>query len=144
MAGLDELHDQQTARVDVASPLDPPKPIPTPPLVSGKVHSTLPCNRCNRYATQTLSMPIPVPIPSAHSRLTIAAPCSRPQVMAAQPMAVHPHHALPFGAHAMALKSQFRPAASPRFPGAVVQAPHIRTMGAPPRASRGSYNSPRR
>ena len=96
------------------------------------------------YATQTPSMPIPVPIPSTHSRLTIAAPCSRPQVMAAQPMAVHPHHALPFGAHAMALKSQFRPAASPRFPGAVVQAPHIRTMGAPPRASRGSYNSPRR
>ena len=46
LAGLDELHDQQTARVDVASPLDPPKPIPTPPLVSGKVHSTLPCNRC--------------------------------------------------------------------------------------------------
>ena len=83
------------------------------------------------YATQTPSMPIPVPIPSAHSRLAIAAPCSRPQVMAAQPMAVHPHHALPFGAHAMALKSQFRPTASPRFPGAVVQAPHIRTMGAP-------------
>ena len=73
------------------------------------------------YATQTPSMPIPVPIPSAHSRLT----------MAAQPMAVHPHHALPFGAHAMAVKSQFRPTASPRFPGAVVQAPHIRTMGAP-------------
>ena len=76
-------------------------------------------------------MPIPVLIPTAHSRLTIAAPCSRPQVMAAQPMAVHPHHALPFGAHAMALKSQFRPTASPRFPGAVVQAPHLRTMGAP-------------
>ena len=46
LVGLGELHDQQTARVDVASPLDPPKPIPTPPLVSGKVHSTLQCNRC--------------------------------------------------------------------------------------------------
>ena len=96
------------------------------------------------YATHTPSMPIPVPIPSAHSRHTIAAPYPRPQVMAAQPMAVHPHPAVPFGAHAMALQSQFRPAAASRFPGAVVQAPHIRNIGAPPRASRGSYHSPRK
>lgn len=96
------------------------------------------------YATHTPSMPIPVPIPSAHSRHTIAAPYPRPQVVAAQPMAVHPHPTVPFGAHAMALQSQFRPTAAPRFPGAVVQAPHIRTMGAPPRASRGSYHSPRK
>ena len=72
------------------------------------------------YASHTPSMPIPVPIPSALSRHTIAAPYPRPQVMAAQPMAVHPHHALSFGAHAMALQSQFRPAASLRFHGAVV------------------------
>ena len=95
------------------------------------------------YATHTPSMPIPVPIPSAHSRHTITAPYPRHQVVAAQPMAVHPHPAVPFGAHAVALQTQFRPAAAPRFPGAVVQ-PHIRTMGLPPRAARGSFNSPRR
>ena len=60
------------------------------------------------YATHTPSMPIPVPIPSAHSRHTITAPYPRHQVVAAQPMAVHP--AVPFGAHAVALQSQFRAA----------------------------------
>ena len=86
------------------------------------------------YAAHTPSMPIPVPIPSAHSRHTIAVPHRRPQVMAAQPMPVHPHPVVPFGAHAVELPCQFRSAASLRFPGTVVQAPHIWTMGAPPRA----------
>ncbi|KAJ7384541.1 hypothetical protein OS493_021172 [Desmophyllum pertusum] len=90
------------------------------------------------------SMPIPVPIPSAHSRHTITAPYPRHQVVAAQPMAVHAHPAVQFGAHAVALQSQFRPAAAPRFPGPMVQPPHMRTMGLPPRAARGSYNSPRK
>lgn len=93
------------------------------------------------YATHTPSMPIPVPIPSAHSRHTITAPYPRHQVVAAQPMAVHP--AVPFGAHAVALQSQFRPG-GPRFPGAIVQPPHIRTMGLPPRATRGSFNPGRK
>ena len=89
------------------------------------------------YATHTPSMPIPVPIPSAHSRQAITGPYPRHQVVAAQPMAVHAHPAVPFGAHAVALQSQFRPAAAPRFPGAIVQPPHIRTMGLPPRPTRG-------
>lgn len=96
------------------------------------------------YTTHTPSMPIPVPIPSAHSRHTITAPYPRHQVVAAQPMAVHAHPAVQFGAHAVALQSQFRPAAAPRFPGPMVQPPHMRTMGLPPRAARGSYNSPRK
>ena len=86
------------------------------------------------YTTHTPSLPIPVPIPSA--RHTIPAHYAGHQVVAAQPMAVHGHPAVPFGAHAVALQSPFRPAAS-RFPGAIMQPPHIRTMGPPPRGTRG-------
>ena len=58
------------------------------------------------YTTYTPSLPIPVPIPSA--RHAIPAHYPRHQVVAAQPMAVHTHAAVPFGAHAVALRSQFR------------------------------------
>lgn len=94
------------------------------------------------YTTHTPSLPIPVPIPSA--RHTIPAHFPHHQVVAAQPMAVHTHPAVPFGAHAVALQSQFRPAAAPRFPGAIVQPAHIRTMGPPPRGSRGPFNASRK
>ena len=95
------------------------------------------------YTTHTPSLPIPVPIPSA--RHTIPAHYAGHQVVAAQPMAVHAHSALPFGAHAVALQSQFRPAAS-RFPGAIMQPqpPHIRTMSPPPRGTRRPYNASRK
>ena len=58
------------------------------------------------YTTHTPSFPIPVPIPSA--RHAIRAHYPRHQVLSAQPMAVHTHAAVPFGAHAVALRSQFR------------------------------------
>ena len=58
------------------------------------------------YTTHTPSLPIPVPIPSA--RHAIPAHYPRHQVLAAQPMAVHTHVTVPFGAHAVALQSQFR------------------------------------
>ena len=61
--------------------------------------------------------PIPVPIPSA--RHAIPAHYPRHQVVAAQPMAVHTHVAVPFGAHAVALQSQFRSEA-PRYPGTIM------------------------
>jgi len=93
------------------------------------------------YTTHTPSLPIPVPIPSA--RHTIPAHYASHQVVAAQPMAVHAHPTLPFGAHAVALQSQFRPAAS-RFPGAIMQPPHMRAMGPPPRGTRGPYNTSRK
>jgi len=114
-----------------------PEPHPSPGQWQGAQYTTMQ----QVYATHTPSMPIPVPIPSAHSRHTITAPYPRHQVVAAQPMAVHP--AVPFGAHAVALQSQFRPA-GPRFPGAIVQPPHIRTMGLPPRTTRGSFNPARK
>ena len=84
------------------------------------------------YTTHTPSLPIPVPIPSARHAIPTHYP--RHQVVAAQPMAV------PFGAHAVALQSQFR-SASPRFPGTIVQPPHIRAMGPPSRGTRGPYNT---
>ena len=70
------------------------------------------------YTTHTPSLPIPVPIPSA--RHAIPAHYPRHQVVTAQPMTVHTHAAVPFGAHAVALQSQFRSAA-PRYPGTIVQ-----------------------
>ena len=88
------------------------------------------------YTTHTPSLPIPVPIPSA--RHTIPGHFPRHQVVAAQPMAV------PFGAHAVALQSQFRPATAPRFPGAIVQPAHMRAMGPSPRGSRGPFNALRK
>lgn len=93
------------------------------------------------YTTHTPSLPIPVPIPSAQHPVPAHFP--RHQVVAPQPMAVHTHPGVPFGAHAVALQAQFRPAAA-RFPGAVVQPSHIRTMGPPPRGSRGSFNASRK
>ena len=92
------------------------------------------------YTTHTPSLPIPVPIPSA--RHAIPAHYTR-QVVAAQPMAVHTHAAVPFGAHAVALQSQFRSAA-PRYPGTIVQPPNMRTMGPPPRGTRAPYNASRK
>ncbi|XP_073241899.1 3'-5' RNA helicase YTHDC2-like [Porites lutea] len=92
------------------------------------------------YTTHTPSLPIPVPIPSARH----AIPAHYPrQVVAAQPMAVHTHAAVPFGAHAVALQSQFRSAA-PRYPGTIVQPPNMRTMGPPPRGTRAPYNASRK
>ena len=93
------------------------------------------------YTTHTPSLPIPVPIPSA--RHTIPAHYADHQVVAAQLMAVHGHPAVPFVAHAVALQSQFRPATS-RFPGAIMQPPHTRTMGPPPRGTRGTFNASRK
>ena len=92
------------------------------------------------YTTHTPSLPIPVPIPSA--RYAIPAHYPR-QVVAAQPMTVHTHAAVPFGAHAVALQSQFRSAA-PRYPGTIVQPPHMRTMGPGPRGTRAPYNASRK
>ena len=93
------------------------------------------------YTTHTPSLPIPVPIPPA--RHTIPAQYPRHQVVTAQTMAVHTHPSVPFGAHAVALQSHFRPTA-PRFSGAIVSTPHMKTMGPPPRGSRGPFNDSRK
>ncbi|CAH3109719.1 unnamed protein product, partial [Porites lobata] len=61
------------------------------------------------YTAHTPSIPVPVPIPSACHAIPAHYP--RHQVVSAQPMAVHTHAAVPFGAHAVALQSQFRSAA---------------------------------
>ena len=82
-----------------------------------------------------------MPIPSA--RHTIPAHYPRHQVVAAQPMAVHIQATVPFGAHAVALHSQFCSAA-PRYPGTIVQPPHMRTMGPPPLGTRAPYNTSRK
>ncbi|XP_068740703.1 3'-5' RNA helicase YTHDC2-like isoform X2 [Montipora capricornis] len=93
------------------------------------------------YTTHTPSLPIPVPISPA--RHTIPAQYPRHQVVTAQPMAVHTHPTVPFGAHAVALQSHFRPTV-PRFSGAIVSTPHMKTMGPPPRGSRGPFNDSRK
>ena len=62
------------------------------------------------YTAHTPSFLIPVPIPSA--RHATPAHYPRHQVVAALPMAVHTHAAVQFGAHSVALQSQFRSAAS--------------------------------
>ena len=122
------LPGQPITPTDVASHLYQHSQMATRPPVSGIQQV---------YTTHTPSLPIPVPIPSARH----AIPAHYPrQVVAAQPMAVHTHAAVPFGAHAVALQSQFRSAA-PRYPGTIVQPPNMRTMGPPPRGTRAPYNA---
>ena len=86
------------------------------------------------YTTHTPSLPTRVPIPS--ERHPVPSHYPHCQVVTAQPMAVHTHPAVPFGAHAIALQAHFRPTAA-RFPGAIVQTFHMRSMGPPLRGSRG-------
>ncbi|XP_029204296.2 3'-5' RNA helicase YTHDC2-like [Acropora millepora] len=93
------------------------------------------------YTAHTPSLPIPVPIPSP--RHTVPAHYPGHQVVTPQPMAVHTHPSVPFGAQAAVLQSQFH-ATAPRFTGALPQTPNARTMGPPPRGSRGPFNASRK
>ena len=138
------LPRQRIKPTDVASHLYQHSQIATPNPVSGKPHKQMLAtplySKCTLLTPPPL-IPIPVPIPSACHAIPAHYP--RHQVVAAQPMAVHTHAAVPFGAHAVALQSQFRSAA-PRYPGTIVQPPHMRTMGPPPRGTRALYNAPRK
>ena len=82
------------------------------------------------YTAHTPSLHIPVLIPSP--RHTIPAHYPGHQVVTPQPMAVHTHPSLPFGAQAAALQSKFH-ATAPRFTEALPQTPSVRTMGHPHR-----------
>ena len=93
------------------------------------------------YTAHTPSLPIPVPIPSPGR--TVPAHYPGHQVVTPQPMAVHTHPSVPFGAQAAVLQSQFH-ATTPRFTGTLPQTPNARTMGPPPRGSRGPFNASRK
>ncbi|XP_015747308.1 PREDICTED: YTH domain-containing protein 1-like [Acropora digitifera] len=93
------------------------------------------------YTAHTPSLPIPVPIPSPGR--TVPAHYPGHQVVTPQPMAVHTHPSVPFGAQAAVLQSQFH-ATAPRFTGTLPQTPNARTMGPPPRGSRGPFNASRK
>ena len=93
------------------------------------------------YTAHTPSLPIPVPIPSP--RQTIPAHYPGHQVVTPQPMAVHTHSSVPFGAQAAVLQSQFH-ATAPRFTGGLHQTSNVRTMGPPPQGSRGLFHPSRK
>ena len=96
------------------------------------------------YTTHTPSMPIPVPVPSAHSRHTISAPYPHQQMVAQQPVPVHPQTSVPFATtSAVALQPHFHPHA-PRFPGTMMQSSHMRNMGPTSHVTRGAFNPPRK
>ena len=118
-AGLGMLIRPALVYALVASHLYQHSQIATPPPVSGKPHKQMLATPLSNKCTLHTPPPFPIPVPIPSARHAIPAHYPRHQVVAAQPMAVHTHVAVPFGAHAVALQSQFRSEA-PRYPGTIM------------------------